>query len=224
MNDDQRFTIEIDGRILPAPGLAISAADVLDLSGADRDGVVIRIDGGRASRFAPEEPAVFPSEASPSFRTFRGGARAPSAGERAGVGTGAAPAITEAEVRSIGGIGDDVDLHVQGEDVPIRRGSVIDLTTQWPPQIEARDVVPERSAVPVVVNGRQVLLDRPDVTFEDLVGLAFPGTDLASPGSRALTVTYRRGPPDRPEGSLVSREAVRVRQGEVFNVSATNKS
>lgn len=223
MDDDERFTIEIDGRILPAPGLAISAADVLDLSGADRDGVVIRIDGGRASRFAPEEPAVFPSGASPSFRTFRGG---PVHHLRVSglVWDWGGPAITEAEVRSIGGIGDDVDLHVQGEDVPIRRGSVIDLTTQWPPHIEARDVVPERSAVPVVVNGRQVLLDRPDVTFEDLVGLAFPGTDLANPGSRALTVTYRRGPPDRPEGSLVSREAVRVRQGEVFNVSATNKS
>lgn len=78
--------------------------------------------------------------------------------------------------------------------------------------------------VPVTVNGRSVMLDRPEVTFEDLIGLAFPGVDLSNPESRALTVTYRRGPPARPEGSLISRERIEVRHGEVFNVTATTKS
>jgi Multiubiquitin len=81
-----------------------------------------------------------------------------------------------------------------------------------------------RAMVPVTVNGRSVMLDRPEVTFEDLIGLAFPGVDLSNPESRALTVTYRRGPPARPEGSLISRERIEVRHGEVFNVTATTKS
>ncbi|KQN71875.1 multiubiquitin domain-containing protein [Sphingomonas sp. Leaf62] len=117
-------------------------------------------------------------------------------------------------------------LHLNGGDTPLRLGSVVDLTTPWPPQIETRDAssMPESAPVPAVINGRTVLLKQPDVTFEDLVGLAFPGTDLATASSRALTVTYRRGPPEKSEGSLLSQEGITARRGEVFNVSATTKS
>src|SRR5690606_27879027 len=108
------------------------------------------------------------------------------------------PAIIEDEVRSIAGVGEDCTVHLEGADEPVRRGGIIDLTTAWPPQVALRSPLADQESearVPVVINGRSVTLARPEATFEDLVGLAFPGTDLASPGTRALTVTYRRGPP-----------------------------
>lgn len=223
MNDDEPFEIEVDGRVVAAAGPTVSADEILILSGVGRGGIVIRVDGGRAALLVQGGSVRLEHGARPAFRTFRGATvrHLRVAGLMWDWGD---PAITETEIRAIGGIGDDVDLVRDGAVEPLRRGSVVDLTTPWPPHIEARDVAPERSSVPVVINGRQVLLDRPDVTFEDLVGLAFPGADLVSASSRALTVTYRQGPPDRPEGSLLSQEAIRVRRGEVFNVSATNKS
>jgi hypothetical protein len=223
MNEEEGFKVEVDGDLLSVTGVFITATEVLALSGTGGGGTVVRIDGGRAALFVDDVRLPFERDVTPAFRTFRDRTIyhlrvAGLAWEWGG------PAITETEVRAIGGIGEDVELHLNGGDEPLRRGSVIDLTAPWPPQVDVRDAVPERATVPVVINGRKVLLDRPDVTFEDLVGFAFPGTDLTSASSRALTVTYRRGPPDRPEGSLLSQEAIRVQRGEVFNVSATNKS
>ena len=223
---DDTMEIEIDGRMVETPLRPIDAGDVIALAGMP-GGLVIRIDGCRALQFVPDEPVAFGADLRLAFRTFPGGKI-----RQLRVGgllwDWGAPAITEDEVRAIADIGEDEVLHLHGVDEPIRRGGVIDLTTTWPPQIEIRDAAPVRAqggaVVPVVVNGRSITLDRPEVTFEDLVGLAFPGSDLSSPGTRALTVTYRRGPPARPEGSLVSRERVQVRQGEVFNVTSTDKS
>jgi hypothetical protein len=223
MNDDEHFEIEVNGRKVAVTGQAVSVDEVLALSGVGDAGILIRIDGGRSAHLVQGASVRLERGVRPAFRTFHG-ATVRHLRVSGLVWDWGDPAITETEIRTIGGIGDDVDLVRDGGDEPLRRGSVVDLTTPWPPHIEARDVAPERSSVPVVINGRQVLLDRPDVTFEDLVGLAFPGTDLVSASSRALTVTYRQGPPDRPEGSLLSREAIRARRGEVFNVSATNKS
>lgn len=223
MNKDEGFSIEIDGKVVSVTAATIAMSKVLELSGIGGEGIVVRIDGGRAAHVAKDWHLELVPDARPAFRTFRGTTvhHLRVAGL---VWDWGGPAITESDIRAIGGIGEDVDLYMNGDAEPLRRGSVVDLTTPWPPQIDARDAVPERSSAPVVINGRQVLLERPDVTFEDFVGLAFPGTDLASASSRALTVTYRRGPPERPEGSLLSQDAIKVRRGEVFNVSATNKS
>jgi hypothetical protein len=222
MDDNDGFEIDVDGRAQSVSSAEVTAAQLLALSGVG-DGIVIRVDGGRAAHVAPDQPVLIQADVRPAFRTFRDGTlrHLRVAGL---VWDWGDPAITETDVRRIGGIGEDVELYLDGGETSLRRGSVIDLTTPWPPQVEARDALPDRASVPVVINGRTVLLDRPDVTFEDLVGLAFPGTDLTTASSRALTVTYRRGPPDRPEGSLLSQEAITARRGEVFNVSATNKS
>lgn len=220
--NNEPVTIEVDGRMHDCAQPAITADDVLAVAGVVGPCVVIRIDGGRASHFAPEQPVAFPAHVRPAFRTF-GDTIIRHLRVGGMLWDWGSPAITEDDVRSIAGIAEDVHIGVLGQNEPIRRGAVIDLTVPWPPQIEAQSVLRE-SGVPVVVNGREVVLKGPEVTFEDLVRLAFPGADVANPGSRALTVTYRRGPPDKPEGSLVAREAIRARQGEVFNVSATNKS
>lgn len=225
MEKGEMMTVIVDDRAIETERRPLAGDDVLALAGVP-DGLVIRIDGGRAVHCAPDAPVELGAEERPSFRTFR-----PGAVRHLRVGgllwDWGSAAITEDEVRAIAGGGEDCTVHLDGADEPIRRGGIIDLTTAWPPQIELRGPAAEHedhARVPVIINGRSVTLARPEATFEDLVGLAFPGTDLASPGTRALTVTYRRGPPARPEGSLVSRERIQVQHGEIFSVTATNKS
>lgn len=220
---EDQMSIEVDGQRLDFAPKPLTAEDVLSLAGLSTSGIVIRTDGGRAIQFAPEQAMSFVLDDEPAFRTFRSGSL-----HHLRVDTSAwqwgAPAITETDVRHIARASNEAELYVDGDATPIRRGSVIDLTGDWPPKISVREGAPEPYRVPVTVNGRVITLDQPDVTFEDLVGLAFPGADLAVAGMRSLTVTYRRGPPERPEGSLVTREAIRAQRGEVFNVTATDKA
>ena len=47
---------------------------------------------------------------------------------------------------------------------------------------------------------------------------------LPSGPNTIFTVTYRRGEGKKPEGTLVDGESVKVKDGMIFNVTATNKS
>ncbi|MCD2323061.1 multiubiquitin domain-containing protein [Sphingomonas sp. IC-56] len=216
----QDNTIIVDGLPVQIESRSIDTVDVLAAAGLP-SGTVIRIDGGHAAHFAPIGKVTL--EETPTFRTFRGTKLYHLRVNGVSWDWGG-PAIIEEEIRSILGVGEDHEVRSQPGQAPMRPGSVLDLTGPWPPQVEVERAAPVTHMVPININGRPVVLDRPEVTFEDLVGKAFPGTSLESAGSRSLTVTYRRGPPERPEGSLIAREAIRLTGGEVFSVTATDKS
>jgi hypothetical protein len=73
-----------------------------------------------------------------------------------------------------------------------------------------------------VINAREQVVTSKDLTFEQLVTYAFP---TAPSGDNVLfTISYRRGHGDKPEGSLLAGESVKVKDGMVFVVSATDKS
>lgn len=226
MKDCDSMTVVVDGRIFKVLPRPLDAEEVLAIAGMF-DGTVIRVDGGRASHFAPDTAIEFDKTTQTAFRTFHRGPIRQLRVNRE-LWEWGSPGITEAEVREIAGLAGGQSVHLHGSAEPIRPGSVIDLTGTWPPQLElgSSPALPsqDNAMVPVIVNGRSVTLERPEVSFEDLVRVAFPGADVASPTSRALTVTYRHGPPARPEGSLVSSETVQARKGEIFHVTATDKS
>jgi hypothetical protein len=74
----------------------------------------------------------------------------------------------------------------------------------------------------IIVNGRSKVVDGPDLCFEPLIKLAF---DPVPTGQYIVfTVTYRRGHGKKPEGTLVEGECVKLKDGMVFNVTATDKS
>ncbi|WGJ15969.1 multiubiquitin domain-containing protein [Methylocapsa sp. D3K7] len=60
------------------------------------------------------------------------------------------------------------------------------------------------------------------LTFDDVVKLAFEtppsGPDIL------ITVDYGMGPPENPHGSLRKGQSVRIKNGMVFDVSATDRS
>jgi multiubiquitin len=73
----------------------------------------------------------------------------------------------------------------------------------------------------VVVNGREKTVTSKELTFDEVVNLAF---DDPQPGPNIyFTITYRRGHGNK-EGSLVEGESVKVKDGMIFNVIRTDKS
>lgn len=81
----------------------------------------------------------------------------------------------------------------------------------------------KEKTVTIIVNARPKETDEKRLTFEQIVSLAYDGNPPT--GSQwEFTVTYGKGPDDDKEGSLLPGKDVRVKDGMVFNVSATDKS
>jgi hypothetical protein len=79
---------------------------------------------------------------------------------------------------------------------------------------------PAKKSVTIIVNGRENTVEKDDMTFEEIVALA----QLPSGPNITYTVTYRRGPDPRPDGTLVEGQSVKVKDGMIFNVTATDRS
>lgn len=74
----------------------------------------------------------------------------------------------------------------------------------------------------IIVNGREKTAIEKELTFDEIVALAFD--DPPTGPYIVFTVTYRRGDGNKPEGSLVEGETVKIKEGMIFNVRATDKS
>lgn len=74
----------------------------------------------------------------------------------------------------------------------------------------------------IYVNGQKKVVATKTVTFEEVVKLAYP---VPPTGDNILyTISYEDGPPANPQGSLKEGGKVKVKNGMIFNVTATDKS
>lgn len=79
-----------------------------------------------------------------------------------------------------------------------------------------------KKTMTIVVNGRERTVEEDQLTFAAVAALAF---DPVPTGQNILiTITYRRGHGNKPEGSLADGDTVKVKEGMIFNVSVTDKS
>jgi hypothetical protein len=77
-------------------------------------------------------------------------------------------------------------------------------------------------AYTIIVNAREKMVTTKTLTFAEVVALAF---DPPPAGPNIMfTITYRRGEGNKPQGSLVEGENVKLKEGMIFNVTATDKS
>jgi hypothetical protein len=74
----------------------------------------------------------------------------------------------------------------------------------------------------LVVNGREKPWGEREITFEQLVILAFG--NIANNPNTVFTVTYKNGPEKNREGSMVKGDKVFIKNKMIFNVTATDKS
>ena len=81
---------------------------------------------------------------------------------------------------------------------------------------------PDDKGFSIVVNGREKRVEEEELTFDQVVGLAFD--DPPTGEFICFTITYRNAGGRKPEGTLVEGEVVKVRNGTILNVTVTDKS
>lgn len=74
----------------------------------------------------------------------------------------------------------------------------------------------------IIVNGRERKAESKELTFNQVVQLAFGQVD-PNPNI-CYTITFKRGPGQNPEGSMVEGDSVKINKGMIFNVTRTDKS
>lgn len=75
--------------------------------------------------------------------------------------------------------------------------------------------------VTIIVNATPHRVAAGVITFEAVVALAYPTPPGPNP---EYTVAYRKGGPHHPKGTLNEGQSIDVREGMIFNVTATDKS
>jgi hypothetical protein len=81
----------------------------------------------------------------------------------------------------------------------------------------------ERETIIIVVNGKPKTVPRNStLSFWDVVRLAFENPPTGD--TIQYTVQYTRGRGNKPSGTLVEGQSVRVKDGMEFDVTSTNRS
>ncbi len=80
----------------------------------------------------------------------------------------------------------------------------------------------DKDKVRITVNGRKKVVSSDELTYDEVVLLAY--NPVPSGPEIILTVTYRDGAGRPPEGRLLPGQDVKIRDGTVFNVTVTDKS
>lgn len=76
-------------------------------------------------------------------------------------------------------------------------------------------------SITIIVNGRENTVEERELTYLEVVQLAFPGAQLVENIVYKVLYSQRHG---GEEGSLVDSQIVKVKQGMIINVSKTDKS
>lgn len=88
---------------------------------------------------------------------------------------------------------------------------------------EAHGEAGEPKTVTIIVNGRAKTVPKnEELTYEQVVALAFPNPP--SGDGVQFTVQYTRGNGNKPAGTLVEGQSVKVKDGMEFDVTPTNRS
>lgn len=79
-----------------------------------------------------------------------------------------------------------------------------------------------RHDVTVVVNGRPKSVADKELSFREVVALAYENPVFSDQIS--YTVTFKRGHGNKPEGTLVDGDSLKPKDGMIINVLRTDKS
>lgn len=85
------------------------------------------------------------------------------------------------------------------------------------------DLQKKEKTVTIIVNGRQKSWPKHEaITYDQVVKLAFENPPTGD--GIQISVQYTRGEGHKPSGTLVEGQSVEVKDGMVFDVTATNRS
>ena len=131
--------------------------------------------------------------------------------------------ISGAHVRKLGNIpGEDkifLAIVKPYEDEPVTDETMVDLAR---PGIEHFYSKEKHHEVTIIVNATPHEVKGPEITYSEVVTLAFP--DFPQHPERTYTATYEKGPESNPSGILSPGGKVRVRNKMIFYVKHTGQS
>lgn len=74
-----------------------------------------------------------------------------------------------------------------------------------------------------VINGRpKTVAKNANLTFDEIVALAFDNPPSGE--GVQFTIQYTRGHGDKPSGTLIEGQSVKIKEGMEFDVTSTNRS
>ena len=80
----------------------------------------------------------------------------------------------------------------------------------------------EPKMLTIIVNGTAKSVEKERLLFEEIVALAYE-TPPTGDGVQ-FTIQYTKGHSDKPKGTLVEGQSVKVKEGMEFDVTPTNRS
>lgn len=76
--------------------------------------------------------------------------------------------------------------------------------------------------ITIIVNGRKKEVAAKELSYTDIVNLAYDNNPPTGPNI-VITVTYKKGEGDK-QGTLLPGDTIKIKDGMIFNVTATDKS
>nr|WP_319387994.1 multiubiquitin domain-containing protein [uncultured Cohaesibacter sp.] len=220
MKNQDTFQYELDGKAIITPDSIVTGRGIRASAGLNPASEYILIElGNLTSRSIGLEEEVNLAEiSSPIFRSFKGDRTFSFTINERGYEWGDEE-ISADDIRAIASIPDDQELILDSDrDRPIDDDDRVRLKSKGVERILSRPA----EQICIIVNTRQKFVSPGRISFAQLVALAFP--DLPIGPNTAFTVSYRKGRGDKPEGTLIEGESIKVKKGMVFNASATDKS
>ncbi len=74
----------------------------------------------------------------------------------------------------------------------------------------------------IIVNGRKKEVATKEVSYANIINLAYDNNPPTGPNI-VITVTFKRGENDK-QGTLLPGDFTKIKDGMIFNVTATDKS
>jgi hypothetical protein len=100
--------------------------------------------------------------------------------------------------------------------------SLIKLRRKPMKEQETHDAPGQNKQFTIIVNAREKTFTGREITFNQVVELAFGS--VSSDPNVVYSITYKRGEGHKPEGTMDKGDIVKVKDGMIFNVTKTDKS
>lgn len=220
MSSQNTFKYSVDGQMFTTNDAIISGRQIRSQVGLRpaSDHILIEI-GSHTTRSIGLEENIDLTQTQPlGFRSFAGDRIYTFTVNERGYEWGA-DEISTIDLRTYGDIPDDHELILDSQrDRPIDDDDFVRLRPKGVERIISRPV----AKICIIVNTIEEYVSPGRLSFAELAKLAFPDTQVTP--YTEYTVSYRKGPRNSPEGSLIDGESIKLKKGMIFDVSETDKS